>query len=401
MKFDFKTIIDRKGKEARGYDKVGLSSAPSLPKEGFDIIPMWVSDMDFAVSDSIQESLKERIEHPIYGYFDIPDKFYESIIYWHKARKNTNNIEKKHISHDNELLGGLVSGLKALNKKGDAVLLHKPTYIGFVDILSSLGYEIILSDLKEDKDGIFRMDYDDMSKKIKDYNIKTAIICSPHNPLGRIWEKWELEKLSDVLEENNCKAISDEIWSDITINDNVHIPTANGSEYLKNNTIGLYSPNKTFNLAGLNISYSIIYNDEIRSSYNKAQGESFYNAPNLLSIYALYGGYCEEGLEWNLELNKVLSKNINYVCDFIEKKFDGVNYTKPEGTYIVFMDCEKWLDKNGKNMDELLKLGYDYGIGWSDGRPFNAPFGIRINLGLPFEKVEEVMQRMDKYIFNA
>lgn len=401
MKFDFTTIIDRKGKDSKSYDGIGNSGAPDKPKDGFETIPMWVSDMDFAVSPSIQKALEDRISHPIYGYFNIPDKFYDSIIYWHKARKNTNDIEKKHITHDNELLGGLVSALKTLNKKGDSILLHRPTFIGFIDILSSLGYEIVLSDLVADQNGIYRMDYEDMDKKIKEHKIKTTIICSPHNPMGRVWDKDELEKLSDVLEKNECKAISDEIWSDIMINGTEHIPTANGSKYLKQNTIGLFSPNKSFNLAGFNIAYSIIYNQEIKKEYERNSLDSFYNAPNILSMHALFGAYSEEGLEWNLELNNVLSKNINYVCDYIEKHFDGVEYTRPQGTYLVFMDCKEWLKNNHKNMDQLLKLGYDHGIGWSDGRPFNAPHGIRLNLGLPFEKIKEAVKRMDEFVFNA
>lgn len=400
MKFDFTTIIDRRGKESKGYDSLGKKGAPTTPKNGFDPIPMWVSDMDFPVAPSITKSIIERANHQIYGYYDMPEEFYNSIIWWHNKVKQTPFLKKEHIGYDNDVLGGIVTSLKVLNKDGGKVLLHKPTFVGFIDILNSLGFETVLSELKPDENGIYRMDFQDMEEKIRENNVTTVIICSPHNPMGRIWEEWELVEASKVFEKYGCKVVSDEIWSDIVINNHIQMSTANATEYLKQNTIGLFSPYKTFNIGGLTISYNIIYNEKLRDEYNKIANESFYNVPNILSLYAMYGAFSEEGFEWYKELLEVLTKNINYVCDFIEKELKGVKYTKPEGSYIVFMDCEEWIKEKNSSMDELLQLGYDYGLGWSDGRPFNAEFGIRLNLGLQFEKIVTAMDRMKKYIFT-
>lgn len=399
MKFDFEKIINRKNMESKSYDSLDKPGNPTTPKNGFEIIPMFVSDMDFAIAPSIQDAIHNRTKHPIYGYFDTPDYFYQSIINWHEKRKNVSDLKNEYIGYQNDVLGGLVSSLKVLNKEGDPILLHAPTFSGFVDIINSLGYKAILSDLIEDENGIFRMDYDDMDKKIEENNIKTLIFCSPHNPIGRVWEIEELKRLSKVVEKHSVKIISDEIWSDIILNDNIHTPTQNGSEYLKNNTIALYSPSKGFNLAGLNLSYHIIYDKELRDEVTKSSSMTYYNMPNILSLHALKGAYSKEGLEWLEELNNVLSDNINFTYDFIKSNIKNVEIQKPQGTYIVFMDVEKWIKEHNMNMDELLQKGYDYGIGWSDGRPFNSPYGIRLNLALPRKKFEEALDRMVKYIF--
>lgn len=399
MKYDFTTILDRKNKESRSYDSIGKIGNPSVPNKDFDTIPMFVSDMDFIIAPSIQKELEERLKHPIFGYFDTPEWLYESIVNWHVKTKNMTNLKNEHIGYQNDVLGGLVSALRALNKPGDSILLHAPTFVGFVNIINSLGYKSVLSELIPDENGIYRMNYSDMDKKIKENNIKTVILCSPHNPLGRMWDESELKLASEVFEKNSCTIISDEIWSEIELNGKKHYPTQNATTYLKNNTIALYSPNKGFNIAGLNISYHIIYNDDLRKKVETSSNLTYYNSPNILSMYALKGAYTQDGLEWLKEMQEVISKNINYTYDFINDNFKDINVIKPEGTYILFLDCEKWIKNNNITMDELLEKGYKYGIGWSDGRPFNAKYGIRLNLGIHFEKVQEMLYRLKKYIF--
>ena len=259
--------------------------------------------------------------------------------------------------------------------------------------------DIVLSELKQDEAGIWRMDYEDMDAKIKKNKIHVAVFCSPHNPTGRVWEREELEKAMEVYKNNDCVVISDEIWSDIILNGNKHIPLQSVNEDAKNRTIALYAPSKTFNLAGLIGSYHIIYNSYLRDRVRSSSSKSHYNSMNVLSMYALIGAYKEEGMEWVDELREVLSGNINYACDFIKTRFEGVNLSKPEGTYMLFLDCKEWCEKNRKTIDALLKSGHRVGVGWQNGRPFHGEYSIRMNLALPFSRVEEAFERLEKYVF--
>lgn len=243
------------------------------------------------------------------------------------------------------------------------------------------------------------MDYEDMDEKIRKYNIHTAIFCSPHNPCGRVWERWEIEKAMEIYKANDCVVISDEIWSDIILEGGQHIPTQSVSEDARNRTIAVYAPSKTFNLAGLVGSYHIIYNKYLRDRVRAKSSKPHYNEMNVLSMYALIGAYKQEGYEWVDELCEVLTANVDYACKYIEKNFEGIEVSKPQGTYMIFLDCTKWCEKNNKTLDELLKAGWDVGVAWQDGRPFYHPCAIRMNLALPFERVKEAFVRLQKYVF--
>ena len=246
------------------------------------------------------------------------------------------------ISYENGVLGGVISALTAFAAPGDAVLLHSPTYIGFTNSITDNGYHIVHSPLKLDSDGIWRMDFEDMEKKIRKNHIHVAVFCSPHNPCGRVWERWEIEKAMEVYKRNDCVVISDEIWSDIILEGYHHIPTQSVSEDARNRTAALYAPSKTFNLAGLVGSYHIIYNPYLRDRVSSKSKKSHYNSMNVLSMHALLGAYKPEGYEWVDELCSVITGNVNYACDFIEKNFEGVTVSKPQGTYMLFLDCQKW-----------------------------------------------------------
>ena len=166
-------------------------------------------------------------------------------------------------------------------------------------------------------------------------------------------------------------------------------------------TIAFYSPSKTFNLAGLIGSYHIVYNKRLRDRLRKEGSLSHYNSMNVLSMYALMGAYEPEGVEWLEELLVVLTKNADYACDFIEKNWKGVNVSRPQATYMLFIDCEEWCKEHGKTMDELENAGLEIGVLWQDGREFHGEYSIRLNLALPFARVQEAFERLDKYVFNA
>ena len=194
MKYDFTSILDRTGRDAMAVDGLGKMPgfAPDRPKEGFDVIPMWVADMNFPTAPSITDAIEERIHHPAFGYFSPTKEYYQSIIQWQEKRNQVTGLTKACIGYENGVLGGVISALTAFAAPGDGVLLHSPTYIGFANSITNNGYRIVHSPLKIDENGIYRMDYEDMDRKLKENKIHVAVFCSPHNPCGRVWECWEI-----------------------------------------------------------------------------------------------------------------------------------------------------------------------------------------------------------------
>ena len=312
MKYDFTSLMDRHGKDAIAVDGLGTGFAPDRPKDGFDVIPMWVADMNFPTVPTIPQAIIERAKHPAFGYFKPTDEYFDSIIRWQETRNGVTGLTKEHIGYENGVLGGVISALTAFAAPGDGVLLHSPTYIGFTMSIQNNGYKIVHSPLKKDEEGIWRMDFEDMEEKIVKNKIHAAIFCSPHNPTGRVWERWEIEKAMEIYKKYDVTVISDEIWSDIILYGNEHIPTQSVSEDARNRTIALYAPSKTFNLAGLIGSYHIIYNKRLKDRVLKESSLCHYNSMNVLSMHALMGAYTPEGQEWVGELCEVIGENVAY-----------------------------------------------------------------------------------------
>ena len=366
MKYDFTSIMDRRGKDAIAVDALGAPGfAPGAPKEGFDAIPMWVADMNFPTVPTIPEAIIARARHPAYGYFSPTEDYFASIIRWHETRNGVTGLTKECIGYENGVLGGVVSALNIFCSRGDNVLLHSPTYIGFTHSLENNGYNIVHSPLVKDENNVWRMDFEDMEKK------------------------------HDVM------VVSDEIWSDIILGGHRHIPTQSVSEDARSRTVAVYAPSKTFNLAGLVGSYHIIYNPVLRDRVEKEASLSHYNSMNVLSMHALLGAYRPEGYEWVDELCQVLTANVDFACDFIARRFEGVEVSRPQGTYMLFLDCTRWCEAHGKSIEALQRAGWDVGVAWQDGRRFHGPCHIRMNLALPLSRVQEAFRRLDEYVFNA
>ena len=239
-----------------------------------------------------------------------------------------------------------------------------------------------------------------MERRIVENNIHTAILCSPHNPCGRVWERWELEQAMELFKKYDVFVISDEIWSDLILPGHKHIPTQSISQDAKMRTVAMYAPSKTFNLAGLVGSYRIIYNKWLRDRVDKESSLSHYNEMNVLSMYALIGAYKEEGHQWLDELRQVLDENITFACDYIRDHFEGVTVTKPEGTYMLFVDCAGWCEKHGKTMDEVIKACHDVGVAVQDGRQFHGKSHLRMNLASPNSRIREAFDRLARYVFT-
>jgi len=400
MKYDFTSVMNRHNMDAIAVDSPGkLSWAPGGPKDGFDVIPMWVADMNFPTAPSITEAIIARTQHPAFGYFTPRQEYYEAIIRWQRECNGVTGLEAGHIGYSNGVLGGVVSALNVLCSRGDNVLVHSPTYVGFTGALTRNGYHIVHSPLTLDEEGVWRMNFADMERKIMENNIHAAIMCSPHNPCGRVWERWELEQAMELFKKYDVYVISDEIWSDLTLTGYQHIPTQSISEDAKMRTVAMYAPSKTFNLAGLIGSYRIIYNKWLRDRVDKEAALSGYNDMNVLSMYALIGAYQPEGMQWLEELRQVLTENVDYACKYIADHFPGVKVARPQGTYMLFLDCTDWCKENNVSMDELERAAWDVGVTVQDGRAFHGPHHLRMNLALPMSRVQEAFRRLEQYVF--
>ncbi|HAT82607.1 MAG TPA: aspartate aminotransferase [Eubacterium sp.] len=399
MQYDFTSVIDRRGKDALAVDLLAMpgSIPPGKTDPGFDRIPMWVADMNFPTVPAVQRAITERTAHPMFGYFVPRPEYYRSIIRWQQDRNGVTGLEKQHIGYENGVLGGVVSALRVLCSPGDNVLVHSPTYVGFTATLENNGFHIVHSPLVRDEEGIWRMDYEDMEEKIRRNHIHAAIFCSPHNPTGRVWEREELEQAMDIYRRNDVWVISDEIWSDLIL-EGKHIPLQSVNEDARNRTAAFYAPSKTFNLAGLVGSYHIIYNRWLRDRIRKESSLSHYNNMNVLSMYGLIGAYSQEGREWLEQLFPVLRGNRDLALRYLAE-VPGVQVMKPQGTYMLFLDCGEWCRSRDISIRELQSRGVKYGVIWQDGTRFGGDYTIRMNLASPASRVEEAFRRLRKYVF--
>lgn len=400
MKYDFTSIMERHNKDAIAVDMLGRGFAPKAPEDGFDVIPMWVADMNFPTVPTITKAIIERAKHPAFGYFEPTEEYFSSIIRWQEKRNAVTGLTAEYIGYENGVLGGVLSSLNCICSRGDKVLLHSPTYIGFTHALENNGYDIVHSPLVKDENDVWRMDYADMEDKLKNGHIHATILCNPHNPCGRVWERWELEKAMDLFQKYDVYVISDEIWSDLILEEHKHIPAQMISEDAKMRTAAFYAPSKTFNLAGLVGSYHIVYNSWWRDRIDKESSLSHYNMMNVLSMHALIGAYKAEGEEWLEELRTVLTENVNYAVDYITTHFDGVKVSKPEGTYMLFIDCTDWCKAHNKTIEDVENACWKVGVAVQDGVMFHGPCHLRMNLALPLSRVQEAFSRLEKYVFN-
>jgi cystathionine beta-lyase len=402
MQYDFTTQLDRRGQDALAVEPPAGAGplACGTPKPGFEPIPMWVADMNFAAAPCIPAALCARAAHPAYGYFVPREEYFSAILRWQETRNGAQGLTKDCIGYENGVLGGLVSALRALCSPGDRVLLHSPTYIGFTSCIENNGFRIVHSPLVRDAAGVWRMDLADMEAKLRENHIHAAVLCSPHNPTGRVWERAELEAVMALYAKYDVYVISDEIWSDLILGERRHTPTQSVSEDAAQRTVALYAPSKTFNLAGLVGAYRLIRNPYLRDRVAREASLSHYNEQNVLSMHALIAAYSPAGAEWLDALRPVLAGNAEFALACL-RCWPGVEAARPEGTYMLFADCAGWCAAHGKTLDEVLRAGVEAGVLWQDGRPFFGPCHIRMNLALPRARVEEAFARLDRYVFRA
>ncbi len=382
--YNFDKIVDRKGSNCVKHD---------LNKVIFgeeDLLPMWVADMDFNTPPFIMDAISKRISHPVMGYSFKPDSYNIAIQTWLKSRLNW-DVETFEISFSPGVVPGLLIALTAFTNPGDKVIVQSPVYFPFFTTIEENGRELINNPLVE-KDNYYTMDFEHL-KSIIDDNTKAIFICNPHNPVGRVWTKDELNELVEICYSKNIKIFSDEIHSDIIIKPNKHIPLASLSDKAAEITITFMAPSKTFNVAGLSTSFVVIQNEELFKRYDKELKAYHLYIGNIMGNVATEAAYSPEGAVWVDEMIDYISANINYVDNFIKENIPQVKMQIPEATYLLWLDMRSLNMSNDELSDFCVKKAK---LGLNQGHIFGAGGNgyMRINVATSKEIVIEAMNRL-------
>ncbi|MDD2559817.1 MAG: PatB family C-S lyase, partial [Bacteroidales bacterium] len=373
MKPNFDEIIDRHNTNSLKHD----SCAQIFGRE--DVLPLWVADMDFPCPDVVIQAIKKRLEHPVFGYFNHSDAFYQSIMGWMR-RRHAWEIEKDWICFSPGVVSGLAMAVQAFSRPGDKIIVQPPVYHPFYYVVERQNRVLLYNNLilKEDQ---YSIDFADLEEKLK-LGAKILLLCNPHNPVGRSWTKEDLQKLGELCLKYSCLVVSDEIHSDLIMAGHVHTPMASLGSSIAGNTITFMAPSKTFNLAGMASSEAIISNAVLRKAFCGISQEALHvNLGNTFGDVALEAAYTQ-GEAWLNALLDYLNGNLNYLTDFVSHQLPSLRLYRHEATYLV------WVDFSALGLEHKAlqhKLVYEAGLGFSEGSIF-GPGGeqhMRINIACP------------------
>lgn len=391
MKYNFDEIIKRSKTNSKKWNSTYYKP---LFNNQDDLLSMWIADMDFKASDGIQNRLKKLIDFGVYGYGAIDDEYYNAIIRWNKFRNNW-EVPKETILYTPGIVPAINYILQTYTKQDDSVMIFSPVYGPFKRSIINNKRKVVECSLLKDKENYYTIDFKKAENLIKEKDVKMVIFCSPHNPIGRVWSKEELEKIADMCLRNNVLMVCDEIHSDLIFGDNKFVSYGNLDEKYRNNGIICNAVSKTFNLAGMQVSNIIIFDKILREKYKNTM--ALYNilAPNAFAIEAVKGAYLESD-EWYFEMIDYIYENMLFAKDYITKNIPKLKFRVPEGTYLG------WIDFNGYNIygkdledlfEEKLKIAVDYGHWFGEeGKGF-----IRMNFACPREVVVEALERIKNY----
>lgn len=391
MKYNFDEIIKRSKRNSRKWNS-------KYYKEVFnnqdDLLAMWIADMDFRASDGIQNRLKKLIEYGIYGYGAADDEYYDAIIRWNKVRNNW-EVPREAIMYTPGIVPAINYILQTYTKEQDNVMIFTPVYGPFKRSILNNKRGLVICPLLKDENNNYSIDFENMEKLMKEKSVKMVIFCSPHNPVGRVWTMEELEKVAEICLDNKALMVCDEIHSDLIFGDNKFISYGNLPEKYRDNGIICNAVSKTFNLAGMQVSNVIIFNNILREKYKNTMGLYNVVSPNAFAIEAVKGAYLESD-EWYEEMLEYIWQNILFAKKYIDENIPKLKFNIPEGTYLGWIDFNGY-GVYGKDLEDLfeekLKIAIDYGHWFGEeGKGF-----IRMNFACPREVVVEALERIKKY----
>jgi len=391
VKYDFDTIINRRDTHCLKYD---FATGFGKPEH---VIPMWIADMDFAVAPCITAALEDQLQHGIYGYSETDEKYFDVLYRWFLRRFNW-QIQPNWLVKALGVVPAIHIGIRSLTNVGDAVIIQQPVYPPFMSAVTTTGRRLVVNELFL-QDNRYLIDFDDFEKKIIDNHVKLFILCSPHNPVGRVWTEMELTTLGDICLRHNVKVISDEIHADIVYPGHKHHVFANICPEFAKFTITCTAPSKTFNIAGLQLSNNFISNPVIRKAFIQEYYASGLSQLNIMGILAGETAY-RDGEEWLEELKGYLVGNIDYLKSFITKQLPSVSLVEPEGTYLMWLDFRK-LGLPPKELDRFMLE--KAGLWLNEGTTFGAGGEgfMRMNIACPRATLQEALERLARAISSG
>lgn len=383
---DFDTIVVRKNTGCLKYD---FASERGLPN---DVLPLWVADMDFKTSSCIIDELKKACDHGIFGYTETQSEYFNAVAGWMQSQHSW-KVQEDWLIKTPGVVFALAMAVKAFTEKNDAVILQLPVYYPFMEVIRSNERKVISSDLVLGEDNRYHIDFADFENKIIQNNVKLFFLCSPHNPVGRVWSKEELLRLGQICIKHKVIVVSDEIHNDFIFEGQHHV-FASLNEELSKITVTCTSPSKTFNLAGTLISNIFISNPVLRKKYSHQVEAAGISQLSVFGIRACQAAY-QHGLEWFHAVKKYIKANIDFIESFTQKNLPGVKMIRHEGTYLAWLDFRG----TGLGVQELEDMIINKAKLWLDsGKIFGASGkGFqRINAACPRKILEEAMQRIQK-----
>lgn len=384
MKESFDEVIDRRNTNSLKYD----FAVERGKEEG--LLSMWVADMDFQTVPEVSAKLQQCAVHGIYGYSETKDEYFHAVSGWYR-RYFGFETQKEWLVKTPGVVFAIAAAIRALTKPGDGVLIQSPVYYPFREVIIANGRKVAANSLVN-INGHYEIDFEDFETQIREKQIRLFILCSPHNPVGRVWTKTELQKMGEICFQYRVKVVSDEIHSDFTYPGHPHTVFASLGEEFKRNTITCTSPSKTFNLAGLQVSNIFIAEEEIRKKIEKAIEQTGYSQLNLFGIAACQTAY-ETGREWLEALKLYLEENVKYVRTFLKENLPEIRLTEPEGTYLLWLDFREFGFTN-QELEQLItkraKLWLDAGVMFgSEGSGFQ-----RINIACPRATLKKALEQL-------
>ncbi|MCI6009890.1 MAG: pyridoxal phosphate-dependent aminotransferase [Anaerostipes hadrus] len=381
---NFDEPVDRRNTDCLKYD---FAKRKGMPE---DVLPLWVADMDFKTSSYIEDALVERVKEAIFGYSEVQTPYFQAVANWMKIHHNW-EVKRTWLVKTPGVVFALAMAVKAFTDPGDSVIIQSPVYYPFSEVITDNGRNIVSSDLYLGADDRYHMDYADFEKKIIENDVKLFLLCNPHNPVGRVWTKEELEKVGDICLKHNVLVVSDEIHADFVFKGQHQVFTAIKKEY-EDITLTCTAPSKTFNLAGLSLSNIFIPNRKLKRQFKaelKAAGTGLMGVMGLVACQTAY----EKGEEWYHTMKSYVQANIEFTKKYVEENLPGVKMIDHEGTYLVWLDFRE----TGLGVDELENLIIHKAKLWLDsGKIFgkNGEGFQRINVACPRSTVKEALDRM-------
>lgn len=385
--YQFDRITDRRNTRSLKYD-FGMER-----KNREDLIPLWVADMDFPLPEEILQDLRKRADHGIFGYTEVDRAYGEAVENWFAVQYGW-KIQKEQITVTPGVVYAIAQAVCAFSEEGDSILIQKPVYYPFETCIRLNGRKVVNNRLIY-RNGFYQMDFEDFERQIRENQVRIFILCNPHNPVGRVWTRQELEKIGTICEKYHVLVVSDEIHCDFIYTGHVFQPYACTGSFAEHAII-CTAPTKTFNIAGLQISNIIIQDEQIRKKFRRQVAASGYSQANTFGLTACESAY-RHGREWLIEVRKYIEENYRFTEQFLAERVPEIRPVRPEGTYLLWLDCSG-LGLTGRELDELMT---DRAGLWLDsGRIFSEESELfqRVNLACPRSILEKALGQLEKAV---